>query len=174
MAQYRAVEGTPTDWHLVHLAERAKGGAGLIFTEMTCVSPQGRITPGCTGLYASEHEAAWQRFQPLLVHTELSFGKLVAQRCDYVSFELGVPSVRQCGNPALAKKTLRSTELVSTYGFPDFLAGYPGSFQFRFYGAHIGEFNEWIPERKSHAAQHPEHQQVNAHLFHQICRFEAE
>jgi anthraniloyl-CoA monooxygenase len=55
MAQYRAVEGTPTDWHLVHLAERAKGGAGLVYTEMTCVSPEGRISPGCTGMYAAEH-----------------------------------------------------------------------------------------------------------------------
>jgi len=61
MAQYRAVDGTPTDWHLVHYAERAKGGAGLVFTEMTCVSPEGRITPGCTGMYAPEHEAAWKR-----------------------------------------------------------------------------------------------------------------
>lgn len=61
MAQYKAVEGCPTDWHFVHYAERAKGGAGLIFTEMTCVSPEGRITPGCPGLYAPEHEAAWKR-----------------------------------------------------------------------------------------------------------------
>ncbi|MET0193835.1 MAG: bifunctional salicylyl-CoA 5-hydroxylase/oxidoreductase, partial [Hyphomicrobiaceae bacterium] len=69
MAQYRAVEGTPTDWHFVHLAERAKGGAGLVFTEMTCVSPEGRITPGCTGLYAPEHEAAWKRIVDF-VHAE--------------------------------------------------------------------------------------------------------
>ena len=69
MAQYRAVEGTPTDWHLVHYAERAKGGAGLVTTEMTCVSPQGRITPGCTGLYAPEHEAAWKRIVEF-VHAE--------------------------------------------------------------------------------------------------------
>ncbi len=61
MAQYKAVDGLPTDWHLVHYGERAKGGAGLIYTEMTCVSPTGRITPGCTGLYAPEHEAAWAR-----------------------------------------------------------------------------------------------------------------
>ena len=61
MAQYRATDGTPNDWHLVHYAERAKGGAGLVFTEMTCVSSDGRITPGCTGLYAPEHEAAWKR-----------------------------------------------------------------------------------------------------------------
>ena len=61
MAQYKAVEGCPTDWHFVHYAERAKGGAGLVYTEMTCVSPEGRITPGCPGLYAPEHEAAWAR-----------------------------------------------------------------------------------------------------------------
>ena len=69
MAQYRAVDGTPTDWHLVHYAERAKGGAGLVTTEMTCVSPEGRITPGCTGLYAPEHEAAWKRIVDF-VHAE--------------------------------------------------------------------------------------------------------
>jgi len=61
MAQYKAVEGNPTDWHLVHYAERAKGGAGLVCTEMTCVSPDGRITPGCTGMYAPAHEVAWKR-----------------------------------------------------------------------------------------------------------------
>ena len=61
MAQYKAVDGTPGDWHLVHYGERAKGGAGLVFTEMTCVAADGRITPGCPGLYAPEHEAAWAR-----------------------------------------------------------------------------------------------------------------
>ncbi|MRX51006.1 bifunctional salicylyl-CoA 5-hydroxylase/oxidoreductase [Paracoccus sp. S-4012] len=69
MAQYKAVDGTPTDWHLVHLGERAKGGAGLVYTEMTCVSPEGRITPGCPGLYAPEHEAAWKRIVDF-VHAE--------------------------------------------------------------------------------------------------------
>jgi anthraniloyl-CoA monooxygenase len=69
MAQYRAVDGTPTDWHLVHYAERAKGGAGLVTTEMTCVSPHGRISPGCAGLYAPEHEAAWKRIVDF-IHTE--------------------------------------------------------------------------------------------------------
>ena len=61
MAQYKAVDGCPTDWHFVHYSERAKGGAGLVYTEMTCVSPEGRITPGCPGLYAPEHEAAWKK-----------------------------------------------------------------------------------------------------------------
>jgi anthraniloyl-CoA monooxygenase len=69
MAQYRAVDGTPTDWHLVHYAERAKGGAGLVITEMTCVSPEGRISPGCTGMYATEHEQAWKRIVDF-VHAE--------------------------------------------------------------------------------------------------------
>jgi len=69
MAQYRAVDGMPTDWHFVHLAERAKGGAGLVVTEMTCVSAQGRITPGCTGMYAAEHERAWKRIVDF-VHAE--------------------------------------------------------------------------------------------------------
>ena len=61
MAQYKAEDGTPNDWHLAHYAERAKGGAGLIYTEMTCVSPEGRITPGCPGLYDEAHEKGWKR-----------------------------------------------------------------------------------------------------------------
>lgn len=69
MAQYKAVDGCPTDWHFVHYAERVKGGAGLVYTEMTCVSPEGRITPGCPGLYAPEHEAAWKRLVDF-VHAE--------------------------------------------------------------------------------------------------------
>lgn len=69
MAQYRAVDGVPGDWHFVHYAERAKGGAGLVFTEMTCVSPEGRITPGCTGLYNDAQEQAWKRIVDF-VHAE--------------------------------------------------------------------------------------------------------
>jgi anthraniloyl-CoA monooxygenase len=77
MAQYKAVDGTPTDWHFVHYAERAKGGAGLVTIEMTCVSPQGRITPGCPGLYKPEHEAAWKRLVDF-VHAETE-AKICAQ-----------------------------------------------------------------------------------------------
>jgi anthraniloyl-CoA monooxygenase len=69
MAQYKAVDGCPTDWHFTHYAERAKGGAGLVYIEMTCVSPEGRITPGCPGLYAPEHEEAWKRLTGF-VHAE--------------------------------------------------------------------------------------------------------
>ena len=69
MAQYRAVDGTPGDWHFVHYAERAKGGAGLVVTEMTCVSADGRITSGCTGLYDLEHELAWRRIVAF-IHAE--------------------------------------------------------------------------------------------------------
>ncbi|ATG40213.1 bifunctional salicylyl-CoA 5-hydroxylase/oxidoreductase [Phaeobacter piscinae] len=69
MAQYKAKDGCPTDWHLIHYGERAKGGAGLVYTEMTCVSAEGRITPGCPGLYAPEHETAWTRLTDF-VHAE--------------------------------------------------------------------------------------------------------
>jgi anthraniloyl-CoA monooxygenase len=61
MAMYSAEEGTPNDFHLVHYGTRAQGGAGLVYTEMTCVSADGRITPGCAGLYAPGHVAAWRR-----------------------------------------------------------------------------------------------------------------
>jgi anthraniloyl-CoA monooxygenase len=60
MCQYSAKEGLPDDWHLVHYGSRAIGGAGLLFTEMTCVSAQARITQGCTGLYSDAQEAAWK------------------------------------------------------------------------------------------------------------------
>ena len=61
MDMYSAEDGAPNDFHLVHLGARALGGAGLIVTEMTCVSPAGRISPGCTGMYAEAHVAAWRR-----------------------------------------------------------------------------------------------------------------
>jgi anthraniloyl-CoA monooxygenase len=59
MDMYSAVDGLPGDFHLVHLGSKALGGAGLVMTEMVCVSSEGRISPGCTGMYAPEHEAAW-------------------------------------------------------------------------------------------------------------------
>lgn len=68
MCQYSADDGTPNDWHLVHIGTRAIGGAGLVFTEMTDVSREGRISPGCTGMYKPEHVAAWQRIVDF-VHT---------------------------------------------------------------------------------------------------------
>ena len=61
MDVYSAVDGVPNDFHLVHLGARALGGAGLVFTEMACVSAEGRITLGCTGLYAPQHVDGWKR-----------------------------------------------------------------------------------------------------------------
>jgi anthraniloyl-CoA monooxygenase len=61
MCQYSADDGTPNDWHLVNLGSRAVGGAGLVVAEMTDVSREGRISPGCTGMYKLEHVVAWRR-----------------------------------------------------------------------------------------------------------------
>ena len=61
MDMYTAEDGQPNDFHLVHLGSRALGGAGLVMTEMTCVSREGRISPGCTGMYKPEHACAWYR-----------------------------------------------------------------------------------------------------------------
>jgi anthraniloyl-CoA monooxygenase len=61
MAQYSAVDGVASDYHLVHLGARATGGAGLVFAEMTCVSPDARITPGCPGIWNGEQADAWSR-----------------------------------------------------------------------------------------------------------------
>jgi anthraniloyl-CoA monooxygenase len=59
MCQYSAVDGMPNDWHVMHYGSRATGGAGLIFTEMVCVSAEARITPGCAGLYTDAQEEKW-------------------------------------------------------------------------------------------------------------------
>lgn len=61
MDMYSATNGTPNDFHLVHLGARGLGGAALVMTEMVCVSPEARITLGCTGLYSDEHVAEWRR-----------------------------------------------------------------------------------------------------------------
>lgn len=61
MAMYSAKDGLIDDFHLVHLGARAMGGAALVFAEMTCVSPDGRITPGCLGLWNDEQAAGWKR-----------------------------------------------------------------------------------------------------------------
>jgi anthraniloyl-CoA monooxygenase len=61
MCMYTAEDGLPTDWHLVHYGSRAIGGAGLVFTEMTDISAEGRISPGCTGLWNDRQEEAWTR-----------------------------------------------------------------------------------------------------------------
>ena len=61
MDMYSARDGVPGDFHLVHLGSKALGGAGLVMTEMVCVSPSGRITPGCTGIYTAEQEESWRR-----------------------------------------------------------------------------------------------------------------
>ncbi|GAA3677608.1 bifunctional salicylyl-CoA 5-hydroxylase/oxidoreductase [Arthrobacter ginkgonis] len=77
MDMYSSVEGVPTDFHLVHLGSKAMGGAGLVMTEMVCVSEEGRITPGCSGLYTDEQRDAWSRVTEF-VHSR-STAKIGAQ-----------------------------------------------------------------------------------------------
>ena len=66
MCQYSAADGVPDDWHLVHLGSFARGGAGLVFTEATAVTPEGRISPEDTGLWNDEQQAAWARIVDFL------------------------------------------------------------------------------------------------------------
>ncbi len=61
MCQYLSEDGLPNDWHMVHLGSRAIGGAGLIISEMTDISPEARITPGCCGMWSERHAEAWRR-----------------------------------------------------------------------------------------------------------------
>jgi anthraniloyl-CoA monooxygenase len=74
MAMYSAVDGVPNDFHLVHLGSRALGGAGLVFGEMTCVSPDARITPGCLGLWNDEQAKAWRRIVDFIHTTQAKAG----------------------------------------------------------------------------------------------------
>jgi anthraniloyl-CoA monooxygenase len=75
MDQYSADQGVPNEWHLVHLGSRAVGGAGLVMTEMTCVSPEGRISPRCTGLWNGEQAAAFSRIVDFVHnHTDSRIG----------------------------------------------------------------------------------------------------
>ena len=69
MAIYMGEDGVPNDFHLVHFGARAMGGAAMVFTEMTCVSPEARITPGCLGLWNDEQRDAWTRIVDY-VHTQ--------------------------------------------------------------------------------------------------------
>jgi anthraniloyl-CoA monooxygenase len=77
MSMYSADDGLPNDWHLVHLGSRAVGGAGLVMTEMTDVSREGRISPGCAGMYKREHVVGWRRLVDF-VH-EWSSAKIALQ-----------------------------------------------------------------------------------------------
>lgn len=75
MAQYSAVDGLVGDYHLMHLGARAMGGAGLVMAEMTCVNAEGRITPGCPGLYQPEHTQAFKRIADWIhSNTDAKFG----------------------------------------------------------------------------------------------------
>ena len=65
MCQYSAEDGTPNNWHLVHIGGFAVGGAGLVFTEMADISAEGRITPGCAGMYKKEHITEWKKLLTL-------------------------------------------------------------------------------------------------------------
>ncbi len=74
MSMYSATDGLPDDWHLVHYGALAKGGAGLVYTEMTDVAPEGRITPGCTGIWNEEQELGWKRVVDFVhEHTQARF-----------------------------------------------------------------------------------------------------
>lgn len=75
MCMYSAQDGLPNDFHFVHLASRATGGAGLVFTEMTNVSSDARISPGCTGIWSEEHMRAWKRIVEYVhSHTQAKIG----------------------------------------------------------------------------------------------------
>jgi len=75
MAQYSCVDGVAADYHLVHLGARAMGGAGMVMVEMTCTSPDARITPGCPGIWNDEQRDAWKRIVDYAhIHSDAKMG----------------------------------------------------------------------------------------------------
>ena len=100
MDQYSAVDGVPGDWHLVHLGSRAIGGAGLVFVEMTCVSPEGRITPGCPGLWNDAQQAALEQ----AMHAAEAVAAYLPHR----------PRPRRRRRPRRSRRTGRLTDTLAT------------------------------------------------------------
>jgi anthraniloyl-CoA monooxygenase len=102
MAMYSAVDGVPTDFHVVHYGARALGGAGLVYTEMTCISPEGRITPGCPGMWNDAQEQAWRRIVEFVhAHSEarmcMQLGHSGAKGSTRVAWE-GMDQPLEAGN----------------------------------------------------------------------------
>ncbi|MGE0454985.1 MAG: bifunctional salicylyl-CoA 5-hydroxylase/oxidoreductase [Vicinamibacteria bacterium] len=110
MCQYSSQDGLPNDWHLVHLGSRAVGGAGLVMTEATAVSRDGRISPGCAGIYEPEHASAWRRVVDFVhAHSRARIGIQLAHAGRKASsarpWEGGLP-LREGAWPTLAPSPL--------------------------------------------------------------------
>lgn len=118
MAQYSAVDGVPGEFHLVHLGARALGGAGLVFAEMACVSPEGRITPGCPGTYSAEQKQAWKRISDW-IHTNtdakfaMQIGHAGAKASTRLAWEGTDLPLEQCNWPIMAASEQQYLQGVS-------------------------------------------------------------
>ncbi len=118
MAQYSAVDGVVGDYHLMHLGARAVGGAAMVFAEMTCVSAEGRITPGCPGLYTAEQIGAWKRMVDWVHHNSdarfaMQIGHAGAKASTRVAWE-GIDQPLPSGNwPIMAASEQQYIEGVS-------------------------------------------------------------
>ena len=90
MAMYSCSDGLPDDFYLVHLGARALGGAGLLFTEMTCVAPRARISPGCAGIWNDAQAASWKRIVDFVhAHTPAKIGLQLGHAGPKGSTQLG-------------------------------------------------------------------------------------
>jgi 2,4-dienoyl-CoA reductase-like NADH-dependent reductase (Old Yellow Enzyme family) len=99
MCQYSAVDGVPTDWHLVHLGSRAVGGAGLVFTEAAAVLPEGRISPQDAGIWSDEQAAAWSRITAFVAEQ----GAVPGIQLAHAGFKASTHRPWDAGNGAVAE-----------------------------------------------------------------------
>jgi anthraniloyl-CoA monooxygenase len=118
MATYMAQDGVPNDFHLVHLSARAMGGAAMVVTEMTCVSPEARITPGCPGLWNDEQQNAWKRVVDFVhTHTDAKIASQLGHAGRKGSTRMGWDAIDQplqSGNwPLLSASPLPYIESLS-------------------------------------------------------------
>ena len=108
MCQYSAFNGTATDWHLMHLGQFAVGGTGLVFVEATGVEPEGRITPGCVGLYSDQNEEALARVRQNTY--DLVICDLKMPKVDGIAFYRAIAAA----SPVLARRVIFVTVALTS------------------------------------------------------------
>jgi 2,4-dienoyl-CoA reductase-like NADH-dependent reductase (Old Yellow Enzyme family) len=118
MCQYSSRDGMPGDWHLVHLGSRAVGGAGLVMVEATAVTPEGRITPGDSGIWSDAHAVAFQRITRFIAEHGAVPGIQLAHAGRKASTDLPWRGGKPLGAQAGAWTTMAPSAVPYADGYP--------------------------------------------------------